>query len=65
MTKGDAREWARRQRENVRVAHHLHMPAQVIRAAQWGIPTLLLARKLTARAEAVYDSFGPREDHAP
>jgi hypothetical protein len=50
MTKGDAREWA---------------PAQVIRAAQWGIPTLLLARKLTARAEAVYDSFGPSEDHAP
>src|SRR5215210_2906944 len=87
MTKGDAREWARRyvgrhpflfynfyrlkpsyrdllvarrtqiviegfprsgntfavvafeqaQRESVRVAHHLHMPAQVIRAAQWSI----------------------------
>jgi hypothetical protein len=35
------------QRERVRVAHHLHMPAQVVRAAQWGIPTLLLARKPT------------------
>ncbi len=97
MTKGDAREWARRyvgrhpflfynfyrlrpgyrdllvdrrtqiviegfprsgntfavvafeqaQRESVRVAHHLHMPAQVIRAARWSIPTLLLAREPT------------------
>src|ERR671911_2291412 len=35
------------QRERVRVAHHLHMPAQVVRAARWGIPTLLLARKPT------------------
>src|SRR5829696_5842518 len=35
------------QRESVRVAHHLHMPAQVVLAAQWGIPTLLLARKPT------------------
>jgi hypothetical protein len=100
MTKGDAREWARRyvgrhpflfynlyrlkpsyrdllvdrstqmviegfprsgntfavvafeqaQRESVRVAHHLHMPAQVMRAARWGIPTLLLARKPTDAA---------------
>jgi hypothetical protein len=38
------------QRESVRVAHHLHMPAQVIRAAQWSIPTLLLARKPTDAA---------------
>ena len=38
------------QRESVRVAHHLHMPAQVIRAARWGIPTLLLARKPTDAA---------------
>ena len=38
------------QRESVRVAHHLHMPAQVIRAAKWGIPTLLLARKPTDAA---------------
>jgi hypothetical protein len=100
MTKGDAREWARRyvgrrpflfynfyrlrpnyrnllvdrrtqiviegfprsgntfavvafeqaQRESTRVAHHLHMPAQVIRAVRWGIPTLLLARKPTDAA---------------
>jgi hypothetical protein len=35
------------QPERVRIAHHLHMPAQVVRAAQWGIPTLLLARKPT------------------
>jgi hypothetical protein len=38
------------QRESVRVAHHLHMPAQVVLAAQWGIPTLLLARKPTDAA---------------
>lgn len=38
------------QRESVRVAHHLHMPAQVIRAATWGIPILLLARKPTDAA---------------
>ncbi len=38
------------QRESVRVAHHLHMPAQVIRAARWGIPILLLARKPTDAA---------------
>jgi hypothetical protein len=35
------------QRERVRIAHHLHMPAQVVRAARWGIPILLLARKPT------------------
>jgi hypothetical protein len=38
------------QRESVRVAHHLHMPAQVIRASQLSIPTLLLARKPTDAA---------------
>jgi hypothetical protein len=38
------------QRESVRVAHHHHMPAQVIRASQLGIPTLLLARKPTDAA---------------
>ena len=38
------------QRESVRIAHHLHMPAQVMRAAQWDIPTLLLARKPTDAA---------------
>ena len=38
------------QRESVRVAHHLHMPAQVIRAVQWSIPILLLARKPTDAA---------------
>jgi hypothetical protein len=38
------------QRESVRVARHLHMPEQVIRAAKWGIPTLLLARKPTDAA---------------
>jgi hypothetical protein len=29
----------------VRIAHGLHVPAQVVRAAQWQIPTLLLMRK--------------------
>jgi hypothetical protein len=38
------------QPESVRIAHHLHMPAQVVLAAQWGIPTLLLVRKPTDAA---------------
>ena len=29
----------------MRIAHHLHVPAQVIRAAQWQIPTLVLIRR--------------------
>lgn len=29
----------------VKVAHHLHVPIQVIRAVQWGIPALVLLRK--------------------
>ena len=28
-----------------RIAHHLHVPAQVIRAARWRIPTVLLIRR--------------------
>ena len=28
-----------------RIAHHLHVPAQVVRAAQWKIPTLVLIRR--------------------
>lgn len=38
--------WAFRQAQpdEVRLAHHLHYPAQVIRAAQWQIPTLVLIR---------------------
>jgi hypothetical protein len=35
------------QREGFRVAHHLHMPAQVMLAARWRIPTLVLMRKPT------------------
>jgi hypothetical protein len=35
------------QRKSVRVAHHLHMPAQVMQAARWRIPTLVLIRKPT------------------
>jgi len=35
------------QSQNVRIAHHLHMPAQVMRAARWNIPTLVLIRKPT------------------
>src|SRR5215207_9929823 len=33
------------QNEKVSVAHGLHVPAQVIRAARWEIPTLVLIRK--------------------
>jgi hypothetical protein len=33
------------QRGKVRIAHGLHVPAQVIRAARWRIPTLVLIRK--------------------
>lgn len=33
------------QHEEVRMAHHLHYPAQVVRAVQWRIPTLVLIRK--------------------
>ncbi len=32
------------QPRDVKLAHHLHVPAQVIRATQWRIPTLLLTR---------------------
>jgi len=35
------------QHKPVRIAHHLHMPAQVMRAARWRIPTLVLIRKPT------------------
>ncbi len=28
----------------VRLAHHLHAPAQILAAARWGIPTILLIR---------------------
>jgi hypothetical protein len=28
-----------------RIAHHLHVPAQVVRAARWQIPTLVLIRR--------------------
>jgi hypothetical protein len=28
----------------VRVAHHLHAPAQIVAAARWGVPTILLVR---------------------
>jgi hypothetical protein len=33
------------QNERVRIAHGLHVPAQVIRAARWHIPTLVLIRR--------------------
>jgi hypothetical protein len=35
------------QPEAFRIAHHLHMPAQVMLAARWRIPTLILIRKPT------------------
>ena len=28
----------------VRMAHHLHAPAQIVAAARWGVPTILLVR---------------------
>ncbi len=31
--------------DKTRIAHHLHVPAQVVRAAQWQIPTLVLIRR--------------------
>lgn len=34
----------RAQRERVRIANGLHVPAQIIRAARWRIPTLVLIR---------------------
>jgi hypothetical protein len=37
----------RAQRKALRVAHHLHMPAQVMLAARWRIPTLVLLRNPT------------------
>src|SRR5215210_9212094 len=35
------------QRETFRIAHHLHAPAQVMLAARWRIPALVLVRKPT------------------
>ena len=37
--------FSKAQNEKVRIAHGLHVPAQVIRAARWQIPTLVLIRK--------------------
>ena len=37
--------FSKAQKEKVRIAHGLHVPAQVIRAARWRIPTLVLIRK--------------------
>src|ERR687890_1128224 len=31
--------------DKTRIAHHLHVPAQVVRAAQWRIPTLVVIRR--------------------
>ncbi|MEF8940976.1 MAG: hypothetical protein V5A22_14125, partial [Salinivenus sp.] len=32
------------QKTPVRIAHHLHAPAQIIQAVRWGIPTLVTLR---------------------
>ena len=32
------------QTKPVRMAHHLHAPAQIVAAARWGVPTILLVR---------------------
>ena len=39
------RAFIQAQNEKVRIAHHLHVPAQVVRAARWQIPTLVLIRR--------------------
>jgi hypothetical protein len=31
--------------DKTRIAHHLHVPAQVVRAARWQIPSLVLIRR--------------------
>lgn len=33
------------QSKTYRIAHHLHVPAQIIQAARWNIPTFILIRK--------------------
>ena len=33
------------QKEHVHIAHHLHVPAQIIRAVKWNIPTVVLIRR--------------------
>lgn len=33
------------QPQKINIAHHMHVPAQIIRAAYWKIPTLVLVRK--------------------
>lgn len=51
--------FARSQRIPVKLAHHLHAPAQLIAAAQWQLPALLIVRH---PADAV-SSFVQREPH--
>jgi len=33
------------QPERLRIAHHLHVPAQILRAAEWRVPALVLIRR--------------------
>jgi hypothetical protein len=47
------------QRESVRIAHHLHAPAQVIRAERLQIPTIVLIRE---PADAVLSQIVRRPD---
>jgi hypothetical protein len=43
--------------DKTRIAHHLHVPAQVVRAARWRIPTLVLLRRPrdAVRSFAIWD----------
>jgi hypothetical protein len=41
-----------------RIAHHMHVPAQVVRAARWQIPTLVLVRR-PRDAVLSYAVWGP------
>ncbi len=43
----------------IHVAHHLHVPAQIKRAARWGVPSLVLLREPEAavRSLLLYDRY--------
>jgi hypothetical protein len=43
--------------DKTRIAHHLHVPAQVVRTTQWQIPTLVLIRvpRDAVRSSAIRD----------
>lgn len=58
--------WAFRQAQlrDVRLAHHLHYPAQIVRAAQWKIPTLVLIREPEAAVTSLVMKDAPTAEQA-